>query len=67
MRSDYVFKPVEGRLYHLQGRARDHSDYVARDWYVNAIELHNEPPVIDWYSPDSICPAGYLCLSGFGR
>jgi len=49
---DYVFEPEEGGFYHLQGRAQDHSDYAARDWYVTFIELHNDPPVIDWYSPD---------------
>ncbi len=49
---DYVFEPQEGGFYHLQGRAHDHSDYAARDWYVTAIELHNDPPVINWYSPD---------------
>ena len=50
--SDYVFDPEKGGFYHLQGRAHDHSDYAARDWYVTVIELHNDPPVIDWYSPD---------------
>ena len=50
--SEYLFEPVNGGFYHLQGRAQDHSDFVARDWYVTAIELHNDPPVIDWYSPD---------------
>ena len=47
-----IFNPKEGGFYHLQGRARDHSGFVARDWYVTAIELHNDPPVIVLYSPD---------------
>jgi len=49
---DFTFEPNEGGFYHLQGRAYDHSDYVARDWYVTAFELTNDPPVIDWFSPD---------------
>jgi hypothetical protein len=50
--ADYVFEPEQGGFYHLQGRAQDHSDYVARDWYVTAIELTNDPPVVVWQSPD---------------
>ncbi len=49
---DFVYKPTVGDNYHLQGRARDHSDFVAVDWYFSAIELHNDPPVIYWYLPD---------------
>ena len=49
---DYLFEPDKGGFYHLQGRAHDHTDFVARNWYVTAIELHNDPPVIVWYSPD---------------
>ncbi|MCK4548884.1 MAG: hypothetical protein KAU49_01900 [Candidatus Krumholzibacteria bacterium] len=51
--ADYVFHPESiDSFYHVQGRAHDHSDFVAKDWYVTAIALHNDPPVIDWYSPD---------------
>lgn len=50
--SNFTFEPDKGGFYHLQGRAYDHSDFVARDWYVTAFEVHNDPPVIDWYSPD---------------
>jgi hypothetical protein len=50
--SEYVFEPSEGGFYHLQGRAQDHSDFAARDWYVTAIQLTNDPPVIDWFFPD---------------
>ena len=50
--ADYTFEPDKGGFYHLQGRAYDHTDFVARDWYVTAFELTNDPPVINWYSPD---------------
>jgi hypothetical protein len=50
--SDYTFDPEEGGFYHIQGRACDHSDFVARDWYVTVIVQHNDPPEIVWYSPD---------------
>ncbi len=49
---DFVYKPTVGRFYHVQGRAEDHSDYVFKDWYFTAIELHNDPPVINWWYPD---------------
>jgi hypothetical protein len=49
---DFLFEPQTGGFYHLQGRARDHSDFVARDWYVTAIELHNDPPLIVSHTPD---------------
>jgi hypothetical protein len=49
---EYVFKPEESGLYHLQGRARDHSDFAARDWHVSAGALNNGPPLIVRCIPD---------------
>ena len=49
---EYVFKPGESGSYHVQGRAKDHSDFAAIDWHVSAGALHNEPPLIVRCVPD---------------
>ncbi len=50
--SSYLFKPRTGGSYHIRAVAEDHYDYAFRDWFVTVIEQHNDPPAINWRSPD---------------
>ncbi len=49
---EYLFKPGESGFYCLQGRVKDRSDFVVRDWYVIAGARQNGPPLIVRYAPD---------------
>lgn len=49
--NSYIFRPLRGGFYHLQGRAYDRYNFDRRDWYVDVTEMHNDPPRIVWRSP----------------